>query len=962
MSEEPIEQKSSGKEKPGDWATYRRLLSYVKPHWMIFVLAVLGFLMGSSAEAYFARMFGDLIENWPELMVTLPLMMLGAALLRAFGEIIGEILLDRISFTVVHNIRCQLFEQLLFLPSPYFDASAQGHLVSRITYNVAQLRTAATNALKTIVQDGGKLIVYFGFMFYISWKLTLIFAATAPIVALIVGWASRRFRRISKRIQNSMGDVTHVASEAVSGYREVRIFGGQSYERDRFVKSSNYNRRQNLKMTATKVTSTHIIQLIIVMALAILIAVLARPEIGGDLDTGDIVTLLGLAGMLARPLKKLSEVNAKLQRGLAAAEDVFSQLDEERELDTGALKVERLQGRIEFQGVDFGYEAGSGPVLTDLNLLIEPGQTVALVGRSGSGKSTLASLIPRFYEPDNGQILIDGEPISRYSLQSLRSQIALVTQQVTLFNGSLKDNIAYGSLAEAEPELIDEVVHRAHADAFISDMPEGLDTLVGDDGVLLSGGQRQRVAIARALLKDAPILILDEATSALDTSSEKHIQAALEEVMKGRTTLVIAHRLSTIENADVILVMENGQIIERGVHAELLAANGAYAALYNAQFEEGEGGNGSPAAEQEATLPARSARGARLPAIERRFSPLANAWYERSGWLALLAPLSWIYGAVARRRRLSYLTGSRTPWRADVPVIVVGNITAGGTGKTPFVIWLVQALTELGFRPGIVSRGHGGSDTRSPVSVHPDSSADEVGDEPPMLAARTGVPVVVCQDRVKAVRHLLANASCDLVVADDGLQHYALARDVEIAVVDGHRGLGNRRLLPAGPLREPPSRLAEVDWVVSSGRPSGIDTESEGSEFLLTVSPTRFISVDGQSASFPAAEFAKRYSNVNAVAGIGNPGRFNQTLKELGLNPMLTAYPDHHVYSGEEVQFDNDWPVVCTEKDATKLRLLDGLPANLYYLEIDSVVSASSGAPGIDQLKVLLDMHGIRFE
>ena len=949
-------------DKPGDWATYSRLLSYVKPHWLIFVLAVLGYLAGSSAEAYFAKMFGDLIDSWPNTAMSIPIIMLVAAFARALGEIIGEILLSRISHTVVHNIRCELFEQLLFLPSAYFDASTQGHLVSRITYNVAQLRSAGTDALKTIVQDGGKLIVYLGAMFYMSWKLTLIFAATAPVVALIVAWASKRFRRISKRIQNSMGDVTHVASEAVSGYREVRIFGGQPYERDRFVKSSAYNRRQNLKMTATKVVSTQVIQFLVVVALAVLIAVLFQPAVGGELTTGQIVTVLGLAGMLARPLKKLSEVNAKLQKGLAAAEDVFAQLDEAREVDTGTLDVARLDGRIEFRQVSFGYESSAGPVLDDVNLVIEPGQTVALVGKSGSGKSTLASLIPRFYESTSGEILVDGEPVSSYSLESLRRQIALVTQQVTLFNGSLQSNIAYGSLADAEPALIEDAIRRAHADTFIEDLPEGLETVVGDDGVLLSGGQRQRVAIARALLKDAPILILDEATSALDTTSEKHIQAALEEVMKGRTTLVIAHRLSTIESADVILVMDGGRIIERGKHDELLAANGAYAALYNAQFEDGDlGESGTPEA-QVTDQVARIGRGGRLPAIERRFSPLANAWYERAGWLRVLAPLSWLYGAVAKRRRLSYLTGSRTPWRAEVPVIVVGNITAGGTGKTPFVIWLAAALKALGFRPGIVSRGHGGSANRSPVLVQPGSSAEEVGDEPPLLAARTGRPVVVCQDRVKAVQFLLENADCDLVIADDGLQHYALARDIEIAVVDGHRGLGNGRLLPAGPLREPPERLNEVDWVVSSGRPAGLDASGGDPETLLTLEAIRFVPVAGNSASIPVQDFAARFVNVNAVAGIGNPGRFVQTLKEIGLNPILTAYPDHHAFEGDEVWFENDWPVVCTEKDATKLRVLEGLPDNLYYLEVDSQVSTLSGEPGMDRLRALLDMHGIRTE
>jgi tetraacyldisaccharide 4'-kinase len=291
-------------------------------------------------------------------------------------------------------------------------------------------------------------------------------------------------------------------------------------------------------------------------------------------------------------------------------------------------------------------------------------------------------------------------------------------------------------------------------------------------------------------------------------------------------------------------------------------------------------------------------------------------------------------------------------------VIVVGNITAGGTGKTPFVIWLAGALSEMGFRPGIVSRGHGGSETRSPVNVSADSNAEAVGDEAPLLAARTGLPVVVCQDRVKAVQDLLAHADCDLVIADDGLQHYGLARDIEVAVVDGHRGLGNARLLPAGPLREPPGRLEEVDWVVSSGLRAGVSDR----ESLLEVKPIRFVPVDGRSAPVAAADFANRYENVNAVAGIGNPGRFLQTLKELGLNPLLTAFPDHYTFDGDEVAFENDWPVICTEKDATKLRLLTDLPDNLYYLEIDSEITTADGRPGVEQLRALLDIHGIRAE
>ena len=631
-----------------DWSTYRRLLGYVRPYTAIFLLAILGFFIGTSAEAYFVRVFGNLIDSWgqaSEAAQLIPAMMLGLVLARAFGDIMGELLLSQISFSVVHNIRTRLFDQLLLMPSDYFDASSQGHLVSRITYNVAQLRDTGTEALKSIIQDGAKVIVFLGSMLWISWKLTLLFAGLAPVVAFVVVFASQRFRRISRRIQHSMGDVTHVASETVSGYRVVRIFGGESYESERFHKASRVNRRQNLKMVATKVASTQIIQIFVVATIALLILILYRPEVGAQLTSGDIVAFLGLAAMLARPIQKLSDVNARLQRGLAAAEDVFAQLDESAEVDDGTVDTKRIDGRIEFKDVCFTYPQGSGAVLEHLNLTIEPGQTVAVVGKSGSGKSTLASLIPRFYEPDTGEILLDGVPASSYRLDALRRQIALVTQQVTLFNDTLGRNIAYGSLADASTEEIRTAVERAHADVFIDELPGGLDTIVGDDGVLLSGGQRQRVAIARALLKDAPILILDEATSALDTESERHIQAALEEVVRGRTTLVIAHRLSTIENADIILVMENGRVVELGCHQELLEKQGVYTALYNAQFKDDT--------HQMDVSPPPTPEPPPANDVERGLS-LARAWYSGTGWARLRALFSKLFAWLApgdRQRR-----------------------------------------------------------------------------------------------------------------------------------------------------------------------------------------------------------------------------------------------------------------------------------------------------------------------
>jgi len=940
--------------RTGDWQTYKRLLGYVRPYWPLFLLSVVGFFVGSGAEAFFVKLFGDLIDTWDQTAVqaayTIPLLMLAAALARGFGEVIGELLLSQISFSVVHNVRTQLFDQLLKMPSAYFDASSQGHLVSRITYNVAQLRDTGTDALKSIIQDGGKVIVFLGYMIYLSWKLTLIFAALAPVVGLVVVYASRRFRRISRRIQNSMGDVTHVTSEAVSGYRVVRLFGGEPYEQERFHKSSRYNRRQNLKMVATKVTSTQVIQIFVVGALALLIALLFRPEVGGELTTGQVVTFLGLAAMLANPIRKLSEVNARLQRGLAAAEDIFSQMDQHSEADTGSVEVDRVEGRLVFRDLSFGYDAAAvpkalaGTVLKDINVTIEPGQTVALVGRSGSGKSTLASLIPRFYEPTAGEILLDGRPLSSYTLSSLRRQIALVTQQVTLFNDTLERNIAYGALAEADPQAIRDAVRRAHADTFIDELPQGLATVVGDDGVLLSGGQRQRVAIARALLKDAPVLILDEATSALDTESERHIQAALVEAMRGRTTIVIAHRLSTIENADLILVMEDGRIVESGTHQSLLDQSGAYAALYDAQFEEpGKRPGEQPAAAPLPPLPP-------PPAGAQGASPLVRGWYSDAPWLRVLTPLSWLFHRTAQHRRMAYQNGRKQPWRAPVPVIVVGNIAVGGTGKTPLVVWLARWLTEQGFQPGIVSRGYGGSGAEQALLAGADSDPAIVGDEAPLLAWRSGCPVVVCADRVRAVQTLLEHHACDVVIADDGLQHYALARDVEIAVIDGARGLGNGRCLPAGPLREPAERLTEVDLVMVNG--AGVPDWPDAC--VMDVVPCAFVAL-ATGERLDVRTFAGRHADVHAVAGIGNPARFAHTLQQLGMRPLLHPYADHHVFAGDEVEFDDAWPVVCTEKDAVKLRQLDQPLHNCWYLEIDLALTDTVR----QRLAQVLREHGI---
>ena len=920
-----------------DWLIYRRLLGYIADQKLWFLLAILGFLLAAACEGGFAKILGVIVDAFrqdtgasdaalpvddvgPPQLWAIPVAMLALAVFRGFGSVAGEYLLSRISFRAIHAIRTQLFDRLLVMPSAFYDKSTHGHLVSRLTFTAAQLRDTTTDALKIIVQDGLKVVVYLAWMLYLSWMLTGIFLVISPLVGLIVRYASRRFRRISSRIQDSMGDVTHVAAEAVSAYRDVKVYGGEDYERQRFRTASDNNRRQNLKMTATKATSAQVIQLLAAGGLAVLVGLLLRPEIAGDMTAGDVITYIGLAGLLANPIKRLSDVNARLQRGLAAAEDIFAQLDHESENDVGALEVDRVRGALRFDNVSFGYDPDK-PVLHDVSFAIEPGQTVALVGRSGSGKSTMASLIARFYEPAAGRILLDGERLDGYRLSCLRRQIALVPQHVTLFNDTLANNIAYGGLMDADPDAVATAVRRAHADVFIDRLADGLQTVVGDDGVLLSGGERQRVAMARALLKDAPILILDEATSSLDAHSERHIQAALEEVMRGRTTIVIAHRLSTVEKADQILVVDDGRIIERGDHASLMAANGAYADLYRTHFDDD--------GDRPTKLPATPrAPPRRSPAAV--LDPLVSAWYDGRFWPRLLWPVAAVFGWFAKRRRARFLSGKAQSWRAPVPVVVVGNVTAGGTGKTPLVIWLAHWLKGRGLRVGVVSRGYGGR-APYPLAVSATTPAVACGDEAAMIARRTGCPVVVDPDRSRAVRELLNGSQIDVVVSDDGLQHYALGRDLEIAVVDGMRGVGNGLCLPAGPLREPLARLRECDWVVTNGATNGLlpeaTTMSAQARAIVNIvtgerlDPKRF--VDGHQGA------------VMAVAGVGNPRRFAATLSSIGLAPPMRTFPDHHDFTLADLDAGEGTAVVVTEKDAEKIRALEGVPTACWYLEID---------------------------
>ncbi|RVU84866.1 lipid A export permease/ATP-binding protein MsbA [Leucothrix sargassi] len=568
---------------------YKRLGSYSLKHWRYLLLALSGLVLNALTQPMFAAYLqplldGTFMDKDPEIIRWAPVALLFIFLLRGVSGFLSGYFMSWVGRKVVAELREQVFSSLIHLPVSYYDKTNSGHLITKLIYHVEQVANAATRGLTVLVQDVATILGLLGLMMYYSWELTLIVLVTGPIIAFIISYVSKRFKRFSRQIQESTGEVSQIGGEVIQATREVRIFGATDYEKDRFEEVNERNRRSFMKRILTERLSMPVVHFIVATALAIIIVVATRGDLLERFTPGTFMSFMAAMMLLFDPLKRLTSISSILQAGVTAGESIFEVIDAPIENDHGTHEATRVKGDVVFDKVMFKYDEGE-PVLKGISFDVKAGEKIALVGKSGSGKSTLVNLLPRFYDYQDGSISLDGELITDYKLSNLRQQFAYVGQNITLFNDTIRNNIAYGVLRDISDEKIISAAKAAYATEFIEQLPEGLDTMIGENGTLLSGGQKQRLAIARAILSDAPILILDEATSALDTQSERYIQAALDELLKGRTTFMIAHRLTTIEQADKILVMDQGHIVESGTHEALIEQNGVYAALQHMQTD-----------------------------------------------------------------------------------------------------------------------------------------------------------------------------------------------------------------------------------------------------------------------------------------------------------------------------------------------------------------------------------------
>lgn len=569
----------------------KRFFHYLRDFKFPFFIAVIGMIGYSAVDTFVFAQLQPMIDeslgnNDHDYLRLAAYAIVPLFVLRGLFNFLGSYTLTWIGAQVVMKMRQQLFDKYIHLPVSFHDTHSVGSLISKVTYDTEQVANASGKALLTLVREGALVVGLLVVMFYYSWQLSLIFLLIGPLVAVIVSLVSKRFRHVSRNIQQAMGNLTSAVEQAVKGHKVVIMFGGQDKEQARFSRKNNHNRQQTMKLAVTQILSVSSIQVIASIALAVVLFIASNPTMLESLSAGVFINVVFCMVMLLKPLKQLTTINNEFQKGMAACSSIFEILDQHNEVDDGTVSLDRAKGKIEFSDVTFTYAGKNTPALSNVSFVAQPGQTIALVGRSGSGKSTISSLLTRFYRPDSGEVRLDDLPLNTIGLKSLRDQIAVVSQHVTLFNDTIANNIAYGAKSSVSKEALDQAVKMAHVDEFIEQLPDGLNTVIGENGLMLSGGQRQRIAIARAIVSEAPILILDEATSALDTESEKLIQDALETLQQRCTSLVVAHRLSTIESADKIMVVDQGRIIEHGKHDELLKKGGQYAQLHALQFGE----------------------------------------------------------------------------------------------------------------------------------------------------------------------------------------------------------------------------------------------------------------------------------------------------------------------------------------------------------------------------------------
>ena len=576
-----------------DIILYRRLLGHVVPYWRRFLISIISMVILAATDPAIPALMqpmldGAFIEKDPSIMTIVPILFIVLFAIRGLASYISGVSLHWVANKVIMDLRQAMFIRLVNYPTSFFDNHRSGSLMSRFTYDVTQIKEASTNAISTLVRDSLSVIGLLGWMFYIDWSLALICLAGAPLIGIIISIIRKRLRKMSLQVQQTMGDIHHVLNECFDGQKVVKLYGGQEVEKRRFYNTVNSHRSFTMKFAMAATASSPAVQMVTAIILAIIIYVGIKLATSGDLSVGDFVSFFAAIAMLLGPLKRLAGINEHIQKGLAACESVFALLDMDIESQYGEKELKDAKGKIEFRDVTYRYTGAKEDALSSVSLIMNPGETIALIGESGSGKTTLANLLPQFYLPSSGVIYYDDNDICELNLGSLRKNISYVSQDVVLFNDTVRNNIAYGELSDKSDDVISAAADAACALEFINEMPEGMSTFIGEDGTRLSGGQRQRLAIARALLKDARLLILDEATSSLDSHSERHIQLALENVRKGRTCLIIAHRLSTIENADRIVVLDKGRVVEQGKHKDLLALNNYYCMLYQSQFRNQE--------------------------------------------------------------------------------------------------------------------------------------------------------------------------------------------------------------------------------------------------------------------------------------------------------------------------------------------------------------------------------------